>query len=249
MIIRNYLKECVCGLCILAIISFLMVFVITMTLIDKLNNRIQVYAPMTMNNMTAWAQIPGALDYTYTKTMYLFNVQEFNSETKSIEMESYGPYDYSVARNLTNPVYDDARKVVNYTMDYEYTLMNDRQSILDANITTLNLDGASAWYQMNENAPEFWRSWQAMVLASSTMQEAQMLNSLYSWQAYYYCFKYTSCVQEVVLPESVNNQTYFTPSQFLSIYHDDVYGMDESTKLVIWVIAADSTNSQSSVAQ
>ena len=46
-----------------------------------------------------------------------------------------------------------------------------------------------AWYQMIENAPEFWRAWQALVLASSTMTESQMLSSLYAWQAYYYCFK------------------------------------------------------------
>ncbi len=61
-------------------------------------------------------------------------------------MSSYGPYDYSIDRHFHNPVYDDARKVVNYTLNYTYTLTNDRQSILDANVTTVNLDGASAWY-------------------------------------------------------------------------------------------------------
>ena len=109
------------------------------------------------------------------------------------------------------------------------------------------MDGASAWYQMVENSPQFWRSWQALMLASSTMHEAQMLSSLYAYQAYEYCFNDYDLVGEAVLPTSVAGNTYYTPSERYDIYHDPDYGMDTIRKLITWVTATDGLNEEGSV--
>ena len=74
-----------------------------------------------MANMTTWGAIPGTLNYNYTKELYLFSIEN-STTSKNIEMKAVGPIGYSVERTFTNPTYDDARKVINYTMEYEYSL-------------------------------------------------------------------------------------------------------------------------------
>ena len=89
-----------------------------------------------------------------------------------IEMTSEGPFSFNVSRELVNPVYDDAKKVVNYTMSHTYNQNAPAKRLRDTQIQQLNLDGMAIWYQMNENRPEFWKAWQAMTLVSSTMLES-----------------------------------------------------------------------------
>ena len=67
MIIRNHLKWSVRALVILSVVCFAMIFVITLTLIENLHNQIRIFSPMTLNDYSSWGQIPGALNYTYTK--------------------------------------------------------------------------------------------------------------------------------------------------------------------------------------
>ena len=100
---------------------------------------------------------------------------------------------------------------------------------------------------MVENSPEFWRSWQALMLASTTMHESQMLSSLYAYQAFLYCFNDYDLVTEAVMPDSVGGTTYYTPSERYDIYHDSYYGMDTIRKLITWVTAADGLNEEGSL--
>ena len=97
---------------------------------------------------------------------------------------------YQIDRNFTNIAYDNSRKVVNYTMDHDYKLINADELEADIerlNITTLNMDAEGVWYQL-VNQPDFFKSWQAMTLASSTMVETEVLNTFYAYQAYNYLF-------------------------------------------------------------
>ena len=54
MIIRNHLQSSVCALVIFALVSFGMIFVISLTLIEKLHNQIHAFTPLTMGNQTTW---------------------------------------------------------------------------------------------------------------------------------------------------------------------------------------------------
>lgn len=76
MKIRNHLKSSLCVLCTFSIISFLMIFLISCTLIESLNDKIKLFTPLTESNHTTWAHIPGSLNYTYTKELYLFSVTD-----------------------------------------------------------------------------------------------------------------------------------------------------------------------------
>ena len=68
--------------------------------------------------------MPGSLNYTYTKTVYLFSLNDLDSTSNAINLTSVGPLNYKVNRTFVNPVYDDAKKVVNYTMKYDYDQIN-----------------------------------------------------------------------------------------------------------------------------
>jgi len=116
MIIRNNLKWSVCSLCICTFVSFFMIFIISLTLIENLNNQIRIFTPLTMQNMTTWAMLPGALNYKYTKSVYLFSIDSLDPDSSDINMTSVGPFNYTIERQFVKPVYDDAKKVVNYTM-------------------------------------------------------------------------------------------------------------------------------------
>lgn len=75
-----------------------------------------------MQNKNNWGSIPGTLKYEYTKSVTLFNIEGVEDDTGLMEMSSIGPINYTVSREFINPVYDDAKKVINYTMEHNYTL-------------------------------------------------------------------------------------------------------------------------------
>ena len=55
-------------------------------------------------------------------------------------------------------------------------------------IQMVNLDAEGVWYQLNANQPDYFKSWQAMALASSTMLKSDILSTMYAYQAYKYFF-------------------------------------------------------------
>ena len=97
--------------------------------------------------------------------------------------------------------YDDHHGVVNYTMFHTYTQQPPEESnnFTNTNITHINFDGQSIWYQMNQNRPQFWKAWQTMAIVSSTMKESRLLHTLYAFNAYYYMFNNSNTVDEGVL--------------------------------------------------
>ena len=97
MRIRNYLQQSVCALLTLAIISFVLIFIISLTLIQNLNDTIIEFTPLTMKNYTTWGVLPGDLNYTYEKSFYLFSI-DTATDTGQINLKSVGPLNYSVSR-------------------------------------------------------------------------------------------------------------------------------------------------------
>ena len=85
--------------------------------------------------------MPGDLNYNYTKSVYLFTVDDFNPASNEIDLTSVGPLEYTVNRTFVNPVYDDAKKIVNYTMKHDYNQIHPELHYQNRNITTVNLDG------------------------------------------------------------------------------------------------------------
>ena len=186
--IRNILQQSVCALVSLAIISFALIFIISITLIQNLNDKIVEFTPLTMKNYTTWGVVPGDLNYTYEKSFHLFSINSVNDDTGYIDLKPIGPLNYSVSRTFVDPVYDDASQVVNYTMMHNYTLINTEKQIDQNKVNMFNLDGEAVWYQMNMNRPTFYKAWQAQVLASTTMLNSEMLSNFYAYQAYEYLF-------------------------------------------------------------
>ena len=153
-------------------------------------------------------------------------------------MLPYGPYHFTATRTFDKPIYDDHHGVINYTMTHHYKLDPEQSdSYNNQNFTHINFDGQSIWYQMNANRPTFWKAWQAMALASSTMKESRMLSTLYAYNAYYYFFNDTAQVYAGALAG-------FKASDRVDIYYDSKYGMDSVKKLITWVTAADGNFTQ-----
>ena len=88
MIIRHYLKWSVCTLFITAIVCFFMIFIISLTLIESLHDKIKDFTPLALQNRTTWGSIPGTLKYNYTRSIYLFNIDELNLDDGLMEMSS-----------------------------------------------------------------------------------------------------------------------------------------------------------------
>lgn len=232
MIIRNYLKSTVCALVTLSLVSFALIFIISQVLIENLHDNIKQYTPLVMQNKTTWGEIPGTLNYNYTKSLYLFNIENSTS-TSHVTLTTIGPLDYEVQRQFVDPVYDGARKVINYTMNYDYKLSESTSASKEHHkVQTVNLEAEAIWFQLNYNRPEFFKAWQAMALASSTMLAQDILSTLYAYQAFEYFFNSATNVYEGVLAE-------FTSSQQLHIYHDTKFGMDSVHKLILWTTATD----------
>lgn len=158
-----------------------MIFVISLLLIENLHDNIKQYTPLTMQNMTTWGAIPGSANYSYTKSVHLFDIED-SSTPGNINLTCFGPIGYDVSRTFKDPTYDGARKVINYTMEYDYALDADTPAGRERRkIKTVNLDAEATWYQLNLNRPEFFRAWQAMALVSSTMLESDILSTFYAY--------------------------------------------------------------------
>lgn len=126
-----------------------MVFVISLMLIENLEDKIRSYTPIRMHNMTTWAQIPGRMEYDYKKKVTLYGIDSIDLKTDldTVHMSSYGPYEFKVNREFLNPIFDDHHGVINYTMSHIYTLTSpDIFNYTSQNITHINFDGLSIWY-------------------------------------------------------------------------------------------------------
>lgn len=86
-----------------------------------------------MQNKTAWGQIPGQLSYKYTKNVTLYSIDDLDPDR--INMTEHGPYSFNLERKFVDLVYDDHKKVINYTMQHNYTQM---PSDVDLSNTTIN---------------------------------------------------------------------------------------------------------------
>ena len=96
MIIRHYLQWSVCTLFILAVTSFSLIFIVSMTLLESLHNLIKTSTPLTMQNKNNWGSIPGTLKYEYKKSITLFNIVEDDSNSGLMTMNSIGPLNYTI---------------------------------------------------------------------------------------------------------------------------------------------------------
>ena len=119
---------------------------------------------MIMRNTSAWAQVPGQFGYKYSKNITIYSVSSLDSEAGTIiNMETKGPYVYSIDRGFVNPTYDIHKNLVNYTMEHNYTLQDSASNSAgdpsSEKINHVNFAGLSAWYQMNQGVPKFWKSW------------------------------------------------------------------------------------------
>ena len=74
--IRKHLQWSVPALLIMAMVCFMMVFVVSLMLIENLEDKIRTFTPIRMHNYTTWAHIPGRLEYDYTKSVTLYGIDK-----------------------------------------------------------------------------------------------------------------------------------------------------------------------------
>ena len=77
---------------------------------------------------------------------------------------------------------------------------------------------------MNQGRPDFFKVWQAMALASSTMLQSDMLSAFYALQAFEYFFYDFELVKSAVLVD-------FGSDQQSAIYNDSNYGLNSTVSL------------------
>ena len=148
MVFREYLRQSVCALCTCAAVSFILIFIVSIALIESLRNEIKSFTPITLYNYTRWGEIPGSLNYEYTKELYLYNLTDDDITDSSIYLGSVGPITLNVNRQFTDPIYDNAKMLVNYTMEHSYSVQQSPEGLdLDQkNFKMLNMEAESLWY-------------------------------------------------------------------------------------------------------
>ena len=121
MKIRDCLCSSVLPLCILSFVSFILIFFVTALYTFKNNNQIMEQLPLKMQNIPQWGQIPGSLNYTYTKNFTLFNLTGISSSTDiesvQLNLTSIPSITFNITRDFTNIVLDEHTKNINYTID------------------------------------------------------------------------------------------------------------------------------------
>ena len=51
----------------------------------------------------------------------LYSIDDLDFDKRIINMTTRGPYTFEVERSFVKPIYDDHKKVINYTMQHNYT--------------------------------------------------------------------------------------------------------------------------------
>ena len=77
MKVRDCLGNSVLPLCIFSFISFILIFVVTYILAIKNNEHMIQLLPLKMSNYQQWGEVPGSLNYTYTKEITLFELDSY----------------------------------------------------------------------------------------------------------------------------------------------------------------------------
>lgn len=227
---RQYLKYSIVCLFALAVQFFLCIFLLGLAKKHDLKNQIKTSVPIQQNEVETWGEIPGKLDYAWSRiyTLYEFAYEPTRGAAE-INLNTVGDYSYDVTRSLTNATWYPQKSVVQYNETYTYTAA---ASDADAATTmkTINMGAYDVWYQMS-NKPESYQAWQAITQAYELMANSNFVNRQYAYNGLNYFFNDYASVQTYVL-------NGLTELQQSTVYNDPNYGMSTITGLSKWMGAS-----------
>ena len=201
--VRQILRLSIICFFILAIMFFLMIFLIGLSKKHVLKNSVDEKVPIQQNEQATWGQIPGTLGYDWTRSysLYEFNYQ-VTAGSPIISLASVGTYEYNVTRDYDNAFWYAQKSVVDYNASYTLTEItasekNEEDAAADT-VSTINMAGYSVWHQM-VNKPKYFKAWQAMTQAYELMLNSNYMERLYAYNSLEYFFNNFSDVQTYVL--------------------------------------------------
>ena len=125
MKVRNCLYKAVIPLCIVSLLSFIFVFIGGIVITNNLNEYVINKLPLTEKNIAQWSEIPGSLGYSYIKQYTLFNIENLDASTSTIELSSMQPANYSLNRTFTDIDFDQETWLINHYLDFNYTVLTE----------------------------------------------------------------------------------------------------------------------------
>ena len=134
MKVRDCLGNSVLGLCILSFVSFALIFIVTVLLSMKNNDQIINNLPLSDKNFQQWGNIPGALNYTHTKEITLFGIENYTASSSEPTMffKSQSPLKFNVAKNFIDLVPLQQSNNIEYTVNTVYSsISNPEEDLTD----------------------------------------------------------------------------------------------------------------------
>lgn len=185
----------------------------------KSQNKVDANTTLREDQVKLWGEIPGYLKFNFDRVITLYNYDS------TVSLTSQTPIEMSVMRSFKDPTWEQTQSTVKYSEKYTYTNSTD----MSYTVRQTNLAATSAWYQMT-NKPQYWEAWQALTQIANMMYGANIVNSYYTVNAFYFTFQDFNLVKSAVIPS-------LSSADQLLVYNDSVYGMSDSSTLTTWVLA------------
>jgi len=185
----------------------------------KSQNKVDANTTLREDQVKLWGEIPGYLKFNFDRVITLYNYDS------TVSLTSQAPIEMSVMRSFKDPTWEQTQSTVKYSEKYTYTNSTD----MSYTVRQTNLAATSAWYQMT-NKPQYWEAWQALTQIANMMYGANIVNSYYTVNAFYFTFQDFNLVKSAVIPS-------LSSADQLLVYNDSVYGMSDSSTLTTWVLA------------
>lgn len=227
---RDLFKSTIIVSFVLAIFCFLLIFLTTAAENHTIENSVASKVPIQQSQQSVWAQVPGDLDFSLTQEYSLYSFSyEVTDEAQTVALNKLTSESLSMdlSRDYATLSWYPQKSVVTYNEAYKYPEVG--ATAVDT-VRQVNLGAYDVWYQMTHK-PQYWKAWQALVLAYNQMINSDMLNRLYAYNAYAYYFNVEQNVQDMLSAQ-------LTASQISTLYNDPDFGLGNFKGLTVWVTAA-----------
>ena len=229
---RDYIGHSICCLFTTFAFFFSMVFLMGVSKNNKTNNSVIAKVPLQQSDYERWGVIPGTFEFDYSRTVTVYNINKFTPATTEgdmplLNLNQGGPYQLDATRTFNDPAWLGTKSVIDYTMTYEYSGLNEQTAAEEINM--INFGAQSAWYQLTHK-PQYLLAQQALAQVTSIIFDSNVMQRYYADNALQFIFNDYSLVQNGVLYG-------MDPTTQSTIYNDQDYGLSNVHSLSVWVEA------------
>ena len=101
--VKNLVKLSIVFFFVLAAFFFMLIFLLGDAEQTKMDNQIKQEVPIQQARVSAWGEVPGTLDFAYTRDIDFYAIDDSSSTASELALSQQSGSKMSVTRNFADP--------------------------------------------------------------------------------------------------------------------------------------------------